>query len=93
MRAKLVNTVKHISIRFYKIWLCKFNIIFSKMLVKNVGRDIVVGVEIRYRLDGPGIDSHWRKDIPHLSIPDLGPTQPPIQWVSGLIPAGKTAGA
>jgi hypothetical protein len=25
----------------------------------NVGRDIVVGIATRYRLDGPGIESRW----------------------------------
>ena len=37
-----------------------------------------------YGLDGPGIESRWRRDLPHLSRPDLGPTQPPIQWVPDL---------
>ena len=46
-----------------------------------LGRDSSVGIATRYGLDGPGIESRWRRDFPHPSIPTLGPTQPPIQWV------------
>ena len=57
-----------------------------------VGRDISVGIATRYGQDGPGIESRWGRDFPHLSRPVLWPTQPPIQWVPALFPGGKAAG-
>ena len=52
--------------------------------MQTVGRDISVGIATRYGLDGPGIESRWGRDFPHLSRPSLGTTQPSIQWVPGL---------
>ena len=37
----------------------------------------------RYELDGPGIESRWERDLPHLSKSVLDPSQPPIEWVLG----------
>ena len=68
---------KHIST------LCGQNVEF--LLVRLGG---IVGIAIRYGLDGPGIESWWRRDFPHLSRSALGPTQPPIQWVPSLFPRG-----
>jgi len=35
-------------------------------------------------LDGPGVESGWRRHFPHLSRPVLQPTKPPVQWVPVL---------
>jgi len=44
----------------------------------------VVGIATGYGLDGPGIESRWGRDFPHLSRPAVGRPQSPVQWVPGL---------
>ena len=43
-----------------------------------------VGIATGYGLDSPGIESRWGRNFPHLSRTGLGPTQLPVQWLSGL---------
>jgi len=40
-------------------------------LTPTVGRDSSVGIAPRYRLDGPGTESRWRRDFQHPSRPPL----------------------
>ena len=53
-------------------------------LYKLCGPGSSVGILTGYGLGGPGIESRWGRDFPHLSRPALRPTQSPVHWVPGL---------
>ena len=46
--------------------------------VVEVGRDSSVGIAPGYGLDGPGTESRWARDFPHVSRPALRPIQSPV---------------
>jgi hypothetical protein len=58
--------------------------LFSEEKLETGGPGSVVSIATAYGLDGPGIESQWGRDFPHLSRLALKPTQPPVQWVPGL---------
>jgi hypothetical protein len=47
------------------------------------GRYSSVGIATGYGLDGPGIETRWGRDFPHLSRPALGPAQTSVRCVPG----------
>jgi hypothetical protein len=67
---------KVIFIVFFYIWHC---IVFVHI---TVGWDSSVGIATRYGLEGLGIEFRWGRVFPHPPRPTLGPSQPPIQWVT-----------
>jgi hypothetical protein len=52
--------------------LCRNFVISCVSTLCSVDRDSSVGIAIRYWLDGPGIESRWKRDLPHLSSPARG---------------------
>jgi len=58
-----------------------------------VVRNRSVGIATGYGLDGPRIESRRGRDFSQPSRTTLGPTQPPIKWVTRLFSWSKGAGA
>jgi hypothetical protein len=57
------------------------------------GSGSVVSIATSYGLDGPGIESRWAREFPHLSRPVLGPIQAPVQQVQGVCRGQRAAEA
>jgi len=60
------------------------SVFFSKWRNVETGPGSSGGIATGYELDGPEIESPWRRDFLHLSRPALGPNEHPAQWIPGL---------
>jgi hypothetical protein len=86
--------VKH----FHSGYVCLSSVSLhnAKNLTSTIYMQVYYGLVViatRYGVDGPGIEYRWGRDFPHPPRWALGPTQPPVEWVPGLFPEGKAAGA
>jgi hypothetical protein len=71
----LTNKIAYIFTLFQSLWVC---IHFWTRNIQIYGPGSVVGIATAYGLDGPGIESWWGRDFPHLSKPDH-----PASWTMG----------
>ena len=83
----------HLSLLWRRVVLYSLNSILERPFIfaevyGTRGPRSIVGIGTGYGLDGPGIESLWRRDFPHLSRPALGPTQPSVNR-SRVFPDGK----
>jgi hypothetical protein len=71
MKLKTLNTnlllFRCLCTIFRELMYCVAKVINYYNYIKECSRDSAVGIATRYGLDGPGIQSRWGRDFPHLS--------------------------
>jgi hypothetical protein len=83
-RIKLNTVTTEFICEISSIPFSQKKIFYMMDLTQHVGPGSSVSIATDYGLQSPGIESWWGRDFLHTSSLDLGPTQPPVQWVTGL---------
>jgi hypothetical protein len=89
------NALQGMALLCWQFWAFAFIISwfsFCCCCCFSVSRDSSVDVVTGYGLEGSWIELRWGRHFTHPSRPALGPTQPPVQWVSVLFLLGRVAG-
>jgi len=63
---------------------------FDGSLYLVCGLGSLVSIATGYGLDGPGTESRWGREFPHVSRPALGSTRPPNTMGTGFFPGVKS---
>ena len=99
-RTHFAKALLHISTSMLYLRSSRFTEIASFLLQRPIhncmGRDRSVDTATRYGLDGPRIEFRLGGGVfphPFRQAVGPGPIQPPAQWVPGLFPGDKAAGA
>jgi hypothetical protein len=80
------------NLRWITIYCTNFNFVFFACISHEflyVFFNGSVGIATRYELDGPRVETRWRRVFPHSSRPAMGPIQPPVQCVRNLFLVSK----
>jgi hypothetical protein len=80
----LLEILGYYNVGMHIKYCCVVDVVEDLLLFGRLNAGSVVGIATAYGLDVTGIEFLWGRAFPHLSIPALTPTQPPVQWVPGL---------
>jgi hypothetical protein len=72
---KSIHCTTPLFIVYYSKQLDGFEL--NVVLAVYMGRDSIVGIANRYGLENPAIECRWKREFPHPSRPNMGPTQAP----------------